>query len=69
MLLTRHILHLSPFDINTLKKLHEKGKDRQTEGQTFRLLDQSGPRADSVKSVDPGSNEADHLELNQINMC
>ena len=32
------------------KKLHGKGTDRQIDTWTLRLLDQSGPRADSVKS-------------------
>ena len=45
-----HIPHLKSFDFIVLKRLHKRGQtDRQTEKQTSRQLDQSGPRADSVK--------------------
>ena len=40
ILIISHILHLKPFDFNTLKKLHEKGtSDRQTDISTTRLLE------------------------------
>ena len=34
---------MNTFDFNTLKKLHEKGTDRQTDRRTLRLYDRIGP--------------------------
>ena len=47
ILMNSNIQHLKYVDFNTLKKLHVKGTntqtDRQTDRQTSRLLDQIGP--------------------------
>ena len=38
-----NIPHLNTFDFNTLKKLHGKGTNRQTDRRSSRLLDWIGP--------------------------
>ena len=47
--------HVNLFDFNTLKELHEKWANRHTDRQTSQLLDQSGPRTDSVKIPHTGN--------------
>ena len=48
ILIIGHLTHPKPFDFIALKNYMKRGKQRHR--HTSRLLDRSGPRADSVKT-------------------